>query len=706
MIRPVDTWPRLRRAPVAILCVLLVPLAFTAAGAASADAVREAALVTWIHGIDDEIALREIGPAGVRVLLDLLEDPGFPRRDNVVAFLAHLCGSGECTPRLISYLEDPTLPPDTPEEDRALLLAPQALGRIAARGDAAALGLLLELSDPDKPGRRLDRAVSTGRYSGSMRDDLTEAALRGLGLSGLEPARQRLTEISALVAAASGDALAARLSRAAGHALELLQPVAPALSAGTVPAPGGTPTRLPAAPGGASGLSAGSPAPTGSSPDVIDPTNRAHETAFTYANHAGLTGTDRMTDSELDAALRTVTVDAGREDFSADVACCIQVRRSGSGGSFGVPGDGLDVIDTQGELNTVLSNSAGRFKVVRQINYCGGAGTNIVGCGRFPGNGVAVVQVSGRDGTVWFHEYGHNAGLAHVNDNRYIMNGSISVTDTSRNTGLFQSECDGFHSPDSLAQAVVTDVGTCDDGDGDLVVRNVDNCPADPNFGQSDPDGDGLGDACDNCPGSANPGQEDLDNDGLGDPCDPDDDGDGDPDVSDNCPLIANPGQTDGDGDGAGDACDNCLGVPNPTQSDGDGDGIGDACDSCSDIDGDGFGAPASSQCPRFEPVDDCDDLDTSEHPRAFDPCDGADNDCSGRADDAVCRDFALSVGNDMLDGLELSLLGRGFGLCSGDPLSQFWAPVDYDNNGCVDGVDLAILASLFGCGGQTPACN
>ncbi len=57
--------------------------------------VERAALATYIHGMTDEIALREVGHAGLPALRALLRDPDFPRRDNVVAFMAHLGGATE-----------------------------------------------------------------------------------------------------------------------------------------------------------------------------------------------------------------------------------------------------------------------------------------------------------------------------------------------------------------------------------------------------------------------------------------------------------------------------------------------------------------------------------------------------------------------------------------------------------------------------------
>lgn len=60
-----------------------------------------------------------------------------------------------------------------------------------------------------------------------------------------------------------------------------------------------------------------------------------------------------------------------------------------------------------------------------------------------------------------------------------------------------------------------------------------------------------------------------------------DGDGDGVPDESDNCPSVVNPGQEDTDGDQVGDVCDNCLTTPNPSQVNNDSDTFGDACDNC-----------------------------------------------------------------------------------------------------------------------------
>lgn len=88
--------------------------------------------------------------------------------------------------------------------------------------------------------------------------------------------------------------------------------------------------------------------------------------------------------------------------------------------------------------------------------------------------------------------------------------------------------------------------GAINDGqtNGQLVLTRVDS------------DGDGLLDDEDNCPAEANTAQSDIDADGIGDACDPDMDGDGIPNGIDNCPAEYNPMQEDYDADGIGNACD------------------------------------------------------------------------------------------------------------------------------------------------------
>lgn len=184
----------------------------------------------------------------------------------------------------------------------------------------------------------------------------------------------------------------------------------------------------------------------------------------------------------------------------------------------------------------MLNNSAARVKVVKAINYCGGSGTNIIGCSWSPGDGMALVRLSslGLEAVLWIHEYGHNVGLGHEpNDSRMIMYG----TDSGSNNGIRAGDCAAFHAPPSVAVSDKSTIGACT-ADGDAIADPIDNCPLVANQDQLDSNHNGIGDACEACVGVG-----DSDGDGV---CDP----------VDNCPTVPNPNQADFDHDGIGDACE------------------------------------------------------------------------------------------------------------------------------------------------------
>jgi hypothetical protein len=439
-------WRLRRGGRVSLACCLLLLGSAATAEDHIGQRVAEAVERIYIHGVSEEDARREVGEAGVAVLLRMLQDPACRQRDNVVAFLTHLGGS-EATAALLAFLESPPAPPSIPEEDRALLLAPQALGYIAGRGDANALNALLAITADRSGGGTLRQGARRAGKPASMRDDLLEMSLRGLAFSGAGVARERLLSI------ASGDMAPVPggrdLQRPARQALQFFDeragpPGEASATTDTTTAAAEPTEETTLAPATLSLAS--------------DSTQVRHWTGITYANHVATT--TPMDDAQLDSVFAETVQRIGRSDFAQDVACCAQLGRSGTAQSFGELGDGLDMIDNGTELSAVLNHPSARFKVVRAINSCGGITLpNIVGCARLPGQGAAVVRMSTvqREAILWAHEYGHNVNLFHTSDSRYIMHGVIN----GENNALSQTDCNAYHFPHPFAQATTVNLGAC-----------------------------------------------------------------------------------------------------------------------------------------------------------------------------------------------------------------------------------------------------
>ena len=514
---------RLLRSFVPLVLAISWAVAAAQAPAADPDArVRAAVDGLYIHGMTQEVADREVGREGVPALLRLLADPGTGRRDNVVAFLAYL-GGAESSAALLRLLESPpTLA--TPEDERAVLLVPHALGRIAGRGDAGALAGLLAMTAHRAAGGPIATAVSRGVVPRALGDEILEEAVAGLAYAAAPAARERLAAIAdgKIVPSLVRSPLAERARSALRMMDELGRGGAPSTGSAGAAAPA-TAARL----DGASSIGPAAVTPA----YVPDPSLVSTEHHLSFVNHVSTTSP--MTSARLDSVLQESTKRAATGDYDGDVPCCMVVARVGTGGSFGSAGDGLATIDDSLELSTVLNTSGGRVKVVNAINFCGSAATNIIGCAWQPGNGMAVVRITslGSEAVLWLHEYGHNNNLSHEpTETRDIMFG----TDNGLNNGLRPGDCAAFHVLPGPAGAVGFSIGACTN-DGDAIADPIDNCPTIANQDQLDSNGNGIGDACENC--------ADTDGDGV---CNP----------VDNCPTVKNANQADFDADGIGDACE------------------------------------------------------------------------------------------------------------------------------------------------------
>ena len=482
---------RLKDAGTSYAALTLVTLlgCSSSARAEALDEARiiEAALTTYVHGMTPEIAQRTVGQEGLPVLLRLLTEPTFPRRDNVIAYLAYL-GNDQTSDALVGFLRKPPASLALPEEDRALLLVPEALARIASRGHTRALDVLLSITADGSNGGVLGAAAAHAPRPAKMRKDLLRMAVRALGFAG-PAAATRLDDIArGRVRPAPG------LEQAAEAARRLRNKNTTSID-GTDDASG--------------------PVAATTGDDSVD----AHDIAFDYANH--IDHDAPVDDARVDEMLAAASLRAGRADSpisgASDAACCVGFIRGGSGATFGVSGDGRDVV-VESNVVDILNDPSARVKVVRQISHCGGPGTNIIGCGWVGATGLAVVRFSGNpsltatEGLLWVHELGHNAGLNHNGlGTDWVMNASLG----SNNRGVTSAECARFHDPLDTTEPTV--VGMCADNDGDLVQDGVDNCPMVPNPEQHDSDGDGMGDACEgSCGDGVIDGGEDCDGSDLG----------------------------------------------------------------------------------------------------------------------------------------------------------------------------------------------
>jgi hypothetical protein len=131
------------------------------------DRVVDAALKTYIHGMNAVIAQQEVDPGSVPVFLQLLADPAFPRRDNVVAF--RRLGRRR-RPGLSEFCSNPPADVESAVEDRALRWRP--MPRHTHIAAAAAHAELLGITRHGANGGVIVGAAARGSRAGERRDDL------------------------------------------------------------------------------------------------------------------------------------------------------------------------------------------------------------------------------------------------------------------------------------------------------------------------------------------------------------------------------------------------------------------------------------------------------------------------------------------------------------------------------------------------------
>ena len=189
---------------------------------------------------------------------------------------------------------------------------------------------------------------------------------------------------------------------------------------------------------------------------------------FAGTSQAALTWVPFTVTHHVDNAYQVATFDnamtEGNErmkydnhDCSDDVPCSVRFYRDGSLGTFGTAGDGLDVITTSSELNSVFAVTSHRAKMVTAVDYCADTyNPSYCGCGKVSGFGF-IVEIT-EPGNVYIHEYGHNVGLGHRDDcNMNIMNTYTNGTNNSVNS----SECSTYG-----GKAYTSLCGTVYDGSG------------------------------------------------------------------------------------------------------------------------------------------------------------------------------------------------------------------------------------------------
>lgn len=128
-----------------------------------------------------------------------------------------------------------------------------------------------------------------------------------------------------------------------------------------------------------------------------------------------------LTNADADRILADMGTTLQRKDSPQDVATPVRFVRNGA--VRVLPANIAGTIQTQAEWSALMAAGTG-VKVVQAIRWCGGPGGSIIGCAPVPSAkmNLAVVRFSSnQEGILWAHEYGHNAGSGHRQDDRRAL---------------------------------------------------------------------------------------------------------------------------------------------------------------------------------------------------------------------------------------------------------------------------------------------
>lgn len=143
-----------------------------------------------------------------------------------------------------------------------------------------------------------------------------------------------------------------------------------------------------------------------------------------------------LTNADADRILADMGTALQVANTPQDVATPVRFVRNGA--VRVLPATVAGTIQTQAEWNTLMGAGTG-VKVVQAIRWCSGPGGSIIGCapvGNATVNLAVVRFTANQEGILWAHEYGHNTGNGHRNnDTRALMFPSIgpdhNVVDTT-----------------------------------------------------------------------------------------------------------------------------------------------------------------------------------------------------------------------------------------------------------------------------------